>query len=66
MKIEKDFKGRNSVLNEVVSRHFPEGTGENQGKLQTGKPVTRPRFELRAYRLHVYSVTSTPACSAPK
>jgi hypothetical protein len=57
MKIEKKkyFKGRNSVLNEVVSRHFPEGLEKNkehfnQENQLTGRDPNRTPTALPLYR----------------
>jgi hypothetical protein len=50
MKTEKDIKGRYRVLNEVVFRHFFEGTGENQETLKSEKSITRTRFRLPLQR----------------
>jgi hypothetical protein len=48
----KNWKG----LERKYPRYFPEGTGENQGTFQSGKPVTGPRFEPNTSRLQVQSV----------
>jgi hypothetical protein len=43
---------------EVLSRHSTGDVEENHGNLQSGYPLTRPRFEPRILKIQVCGVTA--------
>jgi hypothetical protein len=44
-KIAKNLEGDGRGLIEIQLQHLPAGTEENHGTLQSGEPVSWPRFE---------------------
>jgi hypothetical protein len=59
--IRKDLEGSRHGFIEVLSRHLPREIEENHEKLQSGYPVSRPRFEQTTSGIWVQSVTTMPA-----
>jgi hypothetical protein len=47
---------------EVLFRYSPEEIEENHDSSQSEQAVTQPRFELGAYGIQVWGVTTTPHC----
>jgi hypothetical protein len=53
--LETIFRG----LMEALFRYLPECTAENHEKPQPGQPMSQPRYEPRASRIRVKTVTAT-------
>jgi hypothetical protein len=59
----KDLEVSNCDLTEVLSQHFPEEAEENYEKLQSGYPVSWPRFKPSTSQIEAYSITTAPTRS---
>jgi hypothetical protein len=47
----RGLEGSGQSLIEELFRHLPGQTDKNLEELQSGEPVTRPRFELKTSRI---------------
>jgi hypothetical protein len=57
------FKGSGFNLIEELFCHMPGLTEENHGKLQSGYPMSRQKFEPRTSQIRAKGATATPTCS---